>query len=127
MITFFGLYEGLSPQLASRTLFAPSAGIAGIRASARMSRTTRFISRDLATVCGRGDQSHVAAPDHQERGLTAVVGPVERGDGRMAECEELAVALGHGVGQAAAVALPGQGQSAADPVAVGLEHHLFLT
>ena len=73
------------------------------------------------------DQPHMRAGDHQERPRLRLRGAVELADRDVAQREELAVALVHVVGQAAAVALTRQRQLARDPVAVCLENDLFLT
>src|SRR5215211_2543577 len=75
---------------------------------------------------GQRHERDVPAGDHEKRRAAAGFGVVERGDRRVADREELAVALVHVVGESAAVPLAGQRERADDPVAVRLEHDLFL-
>src|SRR3954468_4045658 len=82
--------------------------------------------RSSRGAAGRRDQPHVCAADHQERLAARLRGAVERLDAGVADREELAVALVHVVREPAAVALARQRESPRDPVAVGLQHNLFL-
>src|SRR4051794_1296588 len=74
----------------------------------------------------QGHHPDVAAGDHQELRAADLVGSVERRKRGLVDGEELAVALGHIVGQAAAGALARERELALDPVAIGLEHDGFV-
>src|SRR5437588_12960023 len=126
----------MTPRTPELSAAAASATLA--TATSRATVSARVITEEGSVLAGggvgdpeallgrKGDQPHVRAGDHQERRVPRDLGRVERGDRRVVDREELAVALVHVVGQPAAVPLTRECEPSLDPVAVCLEDDVLV-